>query len=475
MKGPFSLLQSWLGRRIQNKILFSVLAVFIVVYGATLNYIYTSTKADLLEAARRQAQSTAEMLALTLYRNYELEEDIRKIQIDILSAKKSKSDIMEINVFDRNLEILSSTNDENLFTAVEGEIYASAVRNKAHIKLFTEVGEPYLNIVYPVSAGANEAKYVATGGLEVQTSLKDQFEYLARILVNTVVAGIVILVAIGAVITLISHSITKPIQNLYSGMSRVDHDGDLQVQVPVVSEDEVGYLTSTFNHMIDTVRVSNEKLVEMIESSRRFVPEQFLSALGRGDITDVNLGDAILRNMSVFFMDIRNFTDMSERMSAEENLIFLNSLLTSILPAIERNHGFIDKYMGDCIMALFERPDDALLAAVSLRREMIAYNRGRSEEGVENIDVGIGINSGELILGTMGSSSRIDTTVIGSTVNVASRLESLTKEYEVPIIVTDAVYRRLADSTRASLDVKELGRVKIRGVENEVELIGVLG
>lgn len=183
----------------------------------------------------------------------------------------------------------------------------------------------------------------------------------------------------------------------------------------------------------------------------------------------MKLGDAILRNMSVFFMDIRDFTDMSQKMTAEENLIFLNALLLRILPAIKENDGFVDKYMGDGFMALFEKQNDALRAAIALRREVLAFN----EEGGTGIDVGIGINSGELILGTMGTTGRIDTTFIGSTVNVASRLESLTKEFEVPIIVSQAVYGALSETTRVELTTRELGPVKIRGIDEEIELIGV--
>ena len=282
-----------------------------------------------------------------------------------------------------------------------------------------------------------------------------------------------ILIGIAMVITLISHSITRPIHNLYSGMGRVD-EGDLNIQLPVVSKDEIGYLTSTFNDMIDSIRISNERIMAMVESSRRFVPDQFLSALGKSDITDVELGDAILRDMTVFFMDIRNFTNMSERMSADENLIFLNSLLESILPAIETHDGFIDKYIGDAVMALFpDKPDNALLAAIDLCERIAAFNRSREGEGYSSIGVGVGINSGELILGTLGSTSRIDTTVIGSTVNMASRLESLTKEYGVPIILPEDVFLAMDDSTRDKVRTKDLDLVKIRGIGNEVKLIGV--
>ena len=222
------------------------------------------------------------------------------------------------------------------------------------------------------------------------------------------------------------------------------------------------------SHKLSSIRA-------MMASSRRFVPDQFLIALGKNDITDVRLGDASLRNTTVLFMDIRNFTDMSERMSADENLLFLNSLLENMLPAIEQHCGFIDKYMGDAVMALFpDQPDNALLAAIALRKGMAVYNRAREEGGYPKIEVGVGINSGELILGTLGSASRIDTTVIGSTVNIAARLEKLTKEYGVPIILPEEVFLAMDHSTRDPVSTRSLGSVKIRGIEKEMRLIGVL-
>jgi class 3 adenylate cyclase/HAMP domain-containing protein len=473
--------------RIKNKILFSVLIVFVVLYGATLSVTYSSSRTDLLKAAADEARSTAETLALTFWRYTELgnDSDIRNIQSYLYGLKKiinrrsaetsnSASVLLEVNVINADLVIQNSTIDDKLFTTVEGEIYRKAVANlPTPPQLVMDDGEvPFVHVVYPVTGDAGKEGVVASGAVELKFSLERQFHSLALLRVRTAIAGIVILLAITVVITIISNSITKPIQNLYAGMNAVNEEGDLAVQVPVISEDELGYLTSSFNHMIDSVRVSNDKLVKMITSSQRFVPEQFLSALGRGDITDVRLGDAILRDMSVFFMDIRGFTDMSQRMTAEENLTFLNSLLERILPSIEDNHGFIDKYMGDSIMALFEDPDDALLAAVDLRREVLAFNQA-STEG--DVDVGIGINSGELILGTMGTSGRIDTTGIGSTVNVASRLESLTKEFKVPIIIAETVYEALSEETRSGLDARELGPTKIRGIDKEMNLFGVTG
>lgn len=473
MRSPLRVLYDWWALRIKNKILFSVLAVFVLIYGATLSYTYNRTREDLVQAAIEEALSTAKVLALTLYRNYEIENDVREIQSYVFAAGKYKSNLIAINVLDRELTYVSSTDESKLLERAVGQTYSAALANTSHIELVLNATPPHVHIVYPVSAGLGASNYV-TGVVEIRSSLYTQFAYLDSMRINTLVAGGAILLAIALVITLISHSITRPIHHLYAGMEKAN-EGDLHIQVPVASADEIGYLTSTFNGMISSIRVSNEKIVAMMESSRRFVPEPFLSALGRSDITDVELGDAILRDMTVFFMDIRGFTDMSERMSAQETLVFLNELMERVLPAISSHGGFIDKFIGDAVMALFPaQPDAALLAAIELRRYMAAFNRDRAETGMTAIDLGIGINSGELIMGTLGSKQRIDTTVIGNTVNVASRLESLTKEHGVPIILPESVFLKMDSATRDQAESKDLGLVKIRGIEVPVRLIGVL-
>ena len=461
-----SMLWEWFTRRIQLKILVPVLGIFIVLSGVTLGFIYSRIKQDLLQSARQEALSTTQIVALTLYRNYEIDNDSREIQSYVYGARKYKANLLEINVVDRDLRIVSSTNEENLLAPAAGEDFARALGNEGSVRLVVDGKPPFVEVVYPVSAGPARGN-VATGAVQIRASLASQFEYLDRIRTNTLVAGAFIMLGISLAITLISRSITRPIHNLYDAMGDVN-EGSLEVRVPVVSRDEVGYLTTTFNGMI-------ERLRRMVESSRRFVPDQFLTALDKDDITDVVLGDAILRDMAVLFMDIRGFTPMSERMTADENLTFVNSLLERVLPAIEAYHGFIDKYMGDAIMALFaEGPDDALLAGLSLQEAMVAYNRDRRTEGLESVTVGVGINYGELILGTVGSRSRLDTTVIGSTVNVAARLEKLTKEHGVPIILPEPVFDSLRDSTRSGLRTRRLGMVEIRGVEKPVPLVGVL-
>ncbi|MCE9598152.1 MAG: guanylate cyclase [Spirochaetia bacterium] len=200
----------------------------------------------------------------------------------------------------------------------------------------------------------------------------------------------------------------------------------------------------------------------MVQSFSRFVPRQFLTLLGRESIVDVGLGDSVEKDFTVLFTDIRSFTSLSEKMTAEENFRFLNSFLKRMGPVIHKNNGFIDKFMGDAIMALFpESPQQALEAAIDMRRELDGYNRHRLNEGREEINIGIGLHTGHLMLGTVGSEARLDTTVIGDTVNLASRLESLTKTFRIPILVSQAVYGRLPQGHVFKL--REIDTVRVKG------------
>ncbi len=212
----------------------------------------------------------------------------------------------------------------------------------------------------------------------------------------------------------------------------------------------------------------SEKRMRMLESFSRFVPEQFLEFLGR-NIVEVKLGDAVAREITLVFADIRNFAAFAEKMSAEDTFKFLNAYLRRMGPVIHKSGGFIDKFIGDEIMALFtEEPDAAVTAAASMIEQLKTYNRHRDSFGYEPIRIGIGIHMGPVMLGTVGSDFRLDTTVIGDTVNLAASLQNLTKIFHVPIIVSDAVFRRLSDPSK--FHFREIDSVRVRGKENPIVL-----
>jgi two-component system sensor histidine kinase ChiS len=204
----------------------------------------------------------------------------------------------------------------------------------------------------------------------------------------------------------------------------------------------------------------------------RFVPHEFLKFLERESIVDVQLGDQVQKEMTVLFADIRSFTSLSEKMSPKENFDFLNAYLSRVSPVIRNHNGFIDKYIGDAVMALFpQTADDAVQAAIEMQKQVSLYNSYRQENGYDPIAIGIGLHSGTLMLGTVGESQRMETTVIADAVNLASRLEGLTKVYGVDILISDQTLYRLDNPEKYSC--RFLDRVKVKGKSQPVEVFEV--
>jgi class 3 adenylate cyclase len=165
------------------------------------------------------------------------------------------------------------------------------------------------------------------------------------------------------------------------------------------------------------------------------------------------------------FSDIRGFTTISEGMPPEELFSFLNEYLANMQISIDANGGFVDKFIGDAIMALFdqeesEQADSAVKAAIGMQRRLTEWNKERSGPPHTPILQGIGIHTGHVMMGTLGSDTRIDSTVIGDAVNLASRLESLTKYYGVGIIVSGDTYDLLDHDIFES---REIDFVAVKG------------
>lgn len=201
---------------------------------------------------------------------------------------------------------------------------------------------------------------------------------------------------------------------------------------------------------------------ELTDAYGRFVPHQFLNLLGYESIIDVNLGDQVQEEMSVLFADIRDFTTLSETMTPQENFNFINAYLSRMEPAITSNNGFIDKYIGDAIMALFsDFADDAVKAGIAMLNILTNYNEDRQRVGYVPIQIGIGINSGSLMLGTVGGKSRMDSTVISDAVNLASRIEGLTKDYSVPLLISHQTLERLRNP--ADYAIRIVDKVQVKG------------
>ncbi|MBD3562912.1 response regulator, partial [Planktothrix sp. FACHB-1355] len=233
------------------------------------------------------------------------------------------------------------------------------------------------------------------------------------------------------------------------------------------------YLTKPIskNELLARIKI-HIQLAKVNIAYGRFVPHEFLRFLKKESIIDVNLGDQVQKEMTILFSDIRSFTTLSENMSPKENFDFINSYLKRVGPVIRNHNGFIDKYIGDAIMALFpETAEDAVQAAINMQRQVTIYNSHRQKSGYPTIAIGVGLHTGNLMLGTIGEEQRMESTVISDAVNLASRMEGLTKVYGAGIAISEQTLSRLDEPTK--YNCRFLGRVRVKGKKAPVAVFEV--
>lgn len=261
--------------------------------------------------------------------------------------------------------------------------------------------------------------------------------------------------------------ITSPVQTLVAGMREVLR-GNFSHRLKVKREDEIGFLARSFNEMVGGLE-EREKIRDVMH--KVVSPEVAHELLQRG----VALGGEV-REVSVLFADIRGFTSISEELSPPELIQLLNDYLSRMSRVIEGEKGVIYKYIGDEVMAIFGTPLPltdhavrAVSAAVGMLKELSRFN---AEQGKASpLRIGIGIATGPVVAGNVGSTERLNYTVLGDTVNVASRLQGLTKEYGVPLILSGSTY----DKVSLSFSCRFLGKVAVRGRQQETSLYTVEG
>ncbi len=248
---------------------------------------------------------------------------------------------------------------------------------------------------------------------------------------------------------------------------------------PIFDENgKVAYAIVAFQDITERKKAESERerftseLFHLNQSFSRFVPRQFLHFLDKESIADVQLGDQVQQEMSVLFSDIRDFTTLSETMTPQENFEFINGYLSHMGPVISVHQGFIDKYIGDAIMALFSGgADNAVKAGIAMLHQLTQYNQYRANSGYVPIQIGIGINTGSLMLGTVGEQNRMDSTVISDAVNLASRIETLTKNYGVSLLISHHTFLLLQNP--ADYAIRMIDKVQVKGKSERVTVYEV--
>ncbi|HEU4718584.1 MAG TPA: adenylate/guanylate cyclase domain-containing protein [Bacteroidia bacterium] len=212
---------------------------------------------------------------------------------------------------------------------------------------------------------------------------------------------------------------------------------------------------------------------------RKFVPAQFLDKIAKDGIESIRAGYAQREEVAVLFSDIRSFTSLAEKMSSDEVFRMLNEYLAYVEPPIRAHSGFVDKYMGDGIMALFENGDgnnscdNAVAASLEMLEQLEAFNEKRISAGEEPLRMGIGLHNGPVIIGTLGGNERMDSTAIGDAVNLTSRIEGMTKMYGVPLLAGESIIRAL--SIRHELYCRFVDTVVAKGKNEPVAIWEISG
>jgi len=216
------------------------------------------------------------------------------------------------------------------------------------------------------------------------------------------------------------------------------------------------------------ISIENARIYEqqekLLKAQKRFVPSQFLVHLGQDNITNVTLGDSISLDMNVLFLDILNFTSLVEKTSPQEVIKLLNELFNELGIVINRFEGFIDSYQGDQIMALFPTSSyNTVIAAIEMTKTLYNFNGTATNKALPYFNIGIGINSGPLVLGTMGSTNRMQCSVLGDTVNLASRIENLTRTYGAKVLIGENTYNTIQEDKHDGFRMVDYVRVKGKG------------
>jgi adenylate cyclase len=256
----------------------------------------------------------------------------------------------------------------------------------------------------------------------------------------------------------ISRKTSRPLLELRDKVQRIGV-GDFDNPLPVRTKDEIGVVTAAVNQMAQGLKERDK----VKSTFARYVSHQVMESILKSDHSIQLSGDR--RRVTVLFSDIRGFSTMSERLAPEMVVRVLNDYFERMVDVVFRNNGTLDKFIGDGMMVIFGAPGDdpyqeehALKTALEMQQELRGLAERWKSHGVE-IRSGVGINSGPAVVGNIGSSRRMDYTAIGDTVNLASRLESATKELGVGILVSEYTYM----AARGTYRFREMGSIHVKG------------
>lgn len=323
-----------------------------------------------------------------------------------------------------------------------------------------ETGERYLGAFQRI--GFTDAAVVST--VPEKTAFAAVYKIQRIILFITIIA-------LGSAILFIyvfSKSLTRPIGRLMDAAITIQ-GGDFSVNVPETTRDEIGKLSASFTQMASGL-AEREKIKDAFG---KFVNKELAELVMKGEL---KLGGE-RKEVAVFFSDIRSFTAISEKLQPEEVVEFLNEYMTLMVDCVNQTHGSVDKFIGDAIMAVWGAPlsygndtENAINGALLMRKALLKFNEGRGGDKKPVIKIGSGINTGAVLAGQIGSNDKMEYTVIGDAVNLASRIESLNKPFGTDLLISSDAYKLVKDI----FVVEPMKKIKVKGKSQPQQIYAVI-
>ena len=422
---------------------------------------------------RQQATLTAEMVkrGLTIAQNL---------------AASAKSPLVSDDELTLNLLVKDAMKDPDVaYVAITDEKGKALAHSDVHLigrrlerpRGLTPLSGALLVQTYAAPGGGNLIDFsvpltfrqVRVGALYLGFSQRANVAALASARDNAILVSLaMVALGIAGAFTL-GTVLSRPISRLVDG-TRAIADGNFAITLHVASRDEIGALTHSFNEMAASLRETDA----IKRAFSRYVAREVVTEILKDPEKIVLTGER--REVTVLFCDVRNFTSISERLAPEEVVSLLNAFYTLMIDTTFKHDGTLDKFLGDGVMAVFGapiyHPDHALRAvrtALAMQAGMRELSARRAAEGKPALAVGIGVNAGTAVAGNVGTETRMEYTVIGDNVNLASRLESYAKPGQ--ILITSTTY----GIVRYGIEARRLGPMRLRGKEDEVEVYEVIG
>ncbi len=314
-------------------------------------------------------------------------------------------------------------------------------------------------------------KKIGIGGMGVISTVSEEraFKAVYQIQRRNILIMIIVLTLAILILYFFSKTISGPIVRLFDATKEIER-GNFRVDIVPASYDEIGELTRSFVAMGRGL----EEREKLKETFGKFVNKEIAEQVLKGEI---RLGGE-RKTATIFFSDIRAFTAISEKLEPEEVVEFLNQYMTRMVECVNLTKGVVDKFIGDAIMAVWGTPvsygndaENAVNGALMMRKELQDFNRGRGGDKKPVIKIGCGINTGPVLAGQIGSNERMEYTVIGDTVNLASRVEALNKPFGTDILISQDTQEKV----KGIYLLEPMQKIRVKGKQEPQQIYAVLG